>query len=192
MDKLSPETCLAPSIIDHRARETPDRIFAQLPKGETLREGFFALTYSALAKAVNHTAWWLDDILGHERSLAYIGENDFRYALIVFASVKTRRQLLVPFPANTQQGMLKLLDACGCQVVLGSGNGLTVWETIKEVKVNMKIIEVPGLDFFSHEKHDPKPYPYRITLEEGRKDLLYMLQTSGTVGFILSHMHLLR
>ena len=57
---------LVPAAIDFRAQATPDRIFAFLPKGDSLQDGFSPLTYAALAKAIDETAWWLDEMLGGE------------------------------------------------------------------------------------------------------------------------------
>ena len=45
-------------------RQTPGRVFAALAKGDKLEDGFFDLTYSAFAKAIDATAFWLDDALG--------------------------------------------------------------------------------------------------------------------------------
>lgn len=86
-----------PGIVDFRAQCSPERPFAFLPRSERLEDGFVPLTYAALAKAVDRTSWWLDEVLGGTVGggatprLPYIGENDIRYALLVIAAVKTKR-----------------------------------------------------------------------------------------------------
>lgn len=188
--KLTPETCLIPTIIEHRAQETPNRVFALLPKGPTLRDGWFELTYSALAKAVDRMAWWLHDTLDtaaaatdeqkeNTKSLTYVGANDIRYVFLTYAAVKSRRKLLIPFPANTVQGMSKLLAAADCRIALASGKGCEVWGKIQKVKPELRIVEIPEMEFFL-EKGEGEVFPYEVGLDEGRKDLLFMLQTSGS------------
>lgn len=188
--KLTPETCLIPTIIEHRAQETPNRVFALLPKGPTLRDGWFELTYSALAKAVDRMAWWLHDTLDtaaaaadeqkeNTKSLTYVGANDIRYVFLTYAAVKSRRKLLIPFPANTVQGMSKLLAAAECRVALASGKGCEVWGKIQKVKPELRIVEIPEMEFFLKEG-EGEVFPYEVGLDEGRKDMLFMLQTSGS------------
>lgn len=189
--KLTPETCLIPTIIEHRAQETPNRVFALLPKGPTLRDGWFELTYSALAKAVDRMAWWLHDTLDtaaaatadeqkeNTKSLTYVGANDIRYVFLTYAAVKSRRKLLIPFPANTVQGMSKLLAAADCRVALASGKGCEVWGKIQKVKPELRIVEIPEMEFFL-EEGEGDVFPYEVGLDEGRKDMLFMLQTSGS------------
>lgn len=189
--KLTPETCLIPTIIEHRAQETPNRVFALLPKGPTLRDGWFELTYSALAKAVDRMAWWLHDTLDtaaaaateeqkeNTKSLTYVGANDIRYVFLTYAAVKSRRKLLIPFPANTVQGMSKLLAAADCRIALASGKGCEVWGKIQKVKPELRIVEIPEMEFFLREG-EGEVFPYEVGLDEGRKDMLFMLQTSGS------------
>lgn len=57
MDAALKQEMLMPELIDQRASVTPDRTFAFLPKGQQLEDGFFPLTYGALANAVNAMAW---------------------------------------------------------------------------------------------------------------------------------------
>lgn len=186
--KLTPETCLIPTIIEHRAQETPNRVFALLPKGPTLRDGWFELTYSALAKAVDRMAWWLHDTLDiaaageqkeNTKSLTYVGANDIRYVFLTYAAVKSRRKLLIPFPANTVQGMSKLLAAADCRIALASGKGCEVWGKIQKVTPELRIVEIPEMEFFL-EEGEGEVFPYEVGLDEGRKDMLFMLQTSGS------------
>lgn len=89
---------LIPTMIDDRALETPNRQFAIIPKSDNLQDGFKSLSYQSYANAINKLSWWLEDRLGrsHEtdfETVAYIGPNDLRYAMLCTAAVKTHRQV---------------------------------------------------------------------------------------------------
>lgn len=82
--------------VDERARDTPERPYAIIPRSKKLDDGYVNFNYAQLAKAVDRMSWWLDQKLGKAVNLdviAYIGDNDLRYGLLYFAALKTRRQV---------------------------------------------------------------------------------------------------
>jgi len=90
MDTLPKDQWLLPAILDHRARTTPDDVYCMLPRGGNIKDGFFELTYAAMRRAVDRTAWWLDEVLGERithngsadtQAVPYIGPDDLRYFL---------------------------------------------------------------------------------------------------------------
>ena len=92
MEDVPKQQHLLPAAIDYRAKQSPDRIYAVLPKGDRLEDGFFDLTYAAFSKAVDAVARWLDDVLGAIPpesifngfpTVPYIGPDDFRYILLI-------------------------------------------------------------------------------------------------------------
>ena len=118
MDDIPLEQRYYPTAISYRADQTPNRIFAVLPKGDALEDGFFDLTYCALDKAIDKAAYWLDEHLssleqvngstngesngvtnGHSKAssttFCYVGPNDFRYVLFLAASLKTGRTVSI-------------------------------------------------------------------------------------------------
>lgn len=101
MEDIPAERQLIPGAVDYRSENDPNRPYAVLPNGDSLRDGFFTLTYRDLAKAVDATAWWLDDVLGETPTaesfptIPYVGMNDFRYVLLLMALLKTGRTVRV-------------------------------------------------------------------------------------------------
>lgn len=118
MDDIPLEQRYYPTAIAYRADQTPNRVFAVLPKGGALEDGFFDLTYRALDKAIDKAAYWLDEHLsrleqinGHANgetngvtnnhskasstTFCYVGPNDFRYVLFLAASLKTDRTVSI-------------------------------------------------------------------------------------------------
>ena len=113
MEDVPRDQRLIPSAVDYRFRTTPQRVFAFLPNGDALSDGFYPLNYDAFAAAVNRMAWWLDEVLGgkhtsseHFPAIAYVGPNDFRYVLLIVAAVKTKRKVCTP----TEPG--RILSSC--------------------------------------------------------------------------------
>lgn len=118
MDDIPLEQRYYPTAIAYRADQTPNRVFAVLPKGGALEDGFFNLTYRTLDKAIDKAAYWLDEhssrleqINGHANgetngvtnnhskasstTFCYVGPNDFRYVLFLAASLKTDRTVSI-------------------------------------------------------------------------------------------------
>lgn len=95
------EMCAAPEpandrllvdIIDGVALTNPDDAWLEYPTSATdYSAGFSTITYRSLANATNALAWHLHRNIspGTEfQTLAYIGPNDARYAVILYACIK--------------------------------------------------------------------------------------------------------
>ena len=79
------------STIDEIADVNPDKLCACIPRSPNLEEGFKDVTIADFARAIDRTAWWLQDLLGKSTTvgaLAYIGPFDLRYFILVAASAK--------------------------------------------------------------------------------------------------------
>lgn len=84
-----------PLMVQDRAKDTPDRTFAIIPKTDSIEDGYMNLTYSQLDRAVNKMSWWLETQLGKSKNfdtIAYMGTSDHRYTFLYLAVMKTRRQ----------------------------------------------------------------------------------------------------
>ena len=83
---------LGAQIVDHAAEQDPERLFAVIPKGPEISDGFQNLTMRGLAQAVNSVSLWIERTIGlsssHE-TLAYMGANDIRYCIFILACQKT-------------------------------------------------------------------------------------------------------
>ena len=87
-----------PTLIDEIATRRPDRPFLSLPiNDDDLSEGYRDFTYSNFARAVDRCAWWIVSLLGRyeseekrseTRTLAYVGPQDVRNALLMLGAVK--------------------------------------------------------------------------------------------------------
>ena len=79
-------------VIDQRARDTPQALYAEIPRSATsFEKGFRQVTYSAFANAINGVAWWLSQSLGpgnEFKTLVYLGPNDLRHNILLFGAVK--------------------------------------------------------------------------------------------------------
>lgn len=86
------------TLIDEIAARRPNRSFISLPiNNDDLSEGYRDLTYSDFARAVDRCAWWIVSKLGRResengrletRTLAYVGPQDVRYAVLILGAVK--------------------------------------------------------------------------------------------------------
>lgn len=82
-----------PNIVDRRAIEHPEAVFAEYPLSpRTYGHGFRGVTYRDLANVVNGLAHWLEKTLGvaaPSECLPYLGPNDVRYPALILAAIKT-------------------------------------------------------------------------------------------------------
>ncbi|KXT01991.1 hypothetical protein AC578_6536 [Pseudocercospora eumusae] len=177
-------------VLISRATHSPDRIFGLLPKGECLEDGFSQLTYAASNHAVDNLAFWIDQKFGGKveesdskkwPTIPYIGPNDIRYTLLTFAVMKAKRRLMLPLPSNTAEGMAKLLHSVGADTVLAGSTHTGVWEPTRSLLGYLNIVEIPEVKWLLETHHDVA-YPYTRSFEEGHKDTIWFLQTSGTTG----------
>ena len=83
---------LVPNIVDQRANDEPDMLYAEYPVSPMSYEGGYRrITYRELANAVNGISWWLHNVLGPGQdfeALAYIGPNDLRYPTLILGAAK--------------------------------------------------------------------------------------------------------
>ena len=83
---------LLASLVDQINETNPTRIFAVIPNGASVSDGFRPFTVGELARAVDYTARWIENILGRpsrRETLAYMATNDVRYFIFVLACNKT-------------------------------------------------------------------------------------------------------
>ncbi|KAK4496868.1 hypothetical protein PRZ48_011317 [Zasmidium cellare] len=156
MEDIPVEKRLLPAAIDYRAEHDPERVWGHYAKSDTdVTQGFSPITYKQLAKAIDATAWWLDETLGPAKegfpAIAYIGLEDLRYIILFHACIKTRRRILIPFPANTEEGLNKLLEAAKCETVLAPKEASHAWDKALKSIPTLSLVEVPPLNTFLHD-----------------------------------------
>ena len=95
------------NIIEEKAKWLSNHTFMRYPSANWELDGYHTITWKQYADAINKTAHWLDAELGKStdnETVAYLGLNDARYAIMLGAMVKTGRQ--VHFP-HTQSAWIR-------------------------------------------------------------------------------------
>ncbi|KXL48244.1 MAG: hypothetical protein FE78DRAFT_87403 [Acidomyces sp. 'richmondensis'] len=164
--------------VDEKAINEPEQIFCSYPRANNLND-LVDVRYRDFARATNHVAHWLDLKLGkYTKTFAYIGPSDVRYFILVIASSKTGRQILLPSPRNSVAGQLSLLDGTKCTTILHD------WSNNVNSLANerdLHILKVPSLEEILS-SDDLSVYPYDKTFDEGKTDPYVILHTSGSTG----------
>jgi len=178
---------LLTNLLDERARRTPDRIFAEVPNGQTLEHGFKDYTYAEMANAVNVMTHWLRSELekypdSGSGPIPYIGPNDLRYILILFAAQKVGRPMLVPLRYNNPEAQVSLIQQSKSKHLFSSACSKALWQpTLTALANNVAYSEVPPVAFFLY--HDPVPtIPMNRSWDEAKDEYMIILQSSGTTG----------
>lgn len=87
---------LLAKVVDDVASSDPDRVFAVIPNGHELSDGFLDLTMKGLSHGVNFLCAWIESTIGKAQTretLAYIGGSDIRYVMFLLACQKTGYQV---------------------------------------------------------------------------------------------------
>ncbi|TGO46436.1 hypothetical protein BCON_0325g00040 [Botryotinia convoluta] len=112
---------LLPHVIDGLALSNPTRIFASIPISNNLQDGFQDITYKDFARTVDKCSWWMEENLGRSETfetLNYVGPQDLRYIILLFAAIKTGYQMFFNSPQNSLEGHIALLESLECKILL--------------------------------------------------------------------------
>ena len=77
------------TIIDTRARETPNKVFCEILEDGWRDNGSRKITYAQLSRAVNRACWWFKEEFGLSNNFdafTYVGYNDLRYTIVMVAA----------------------------------------------------------------------------------------------------------
>ena len=182
MDLPSPFVCT--KAVEHRAAKDPDRAWVLMPKTDNLQEGYFIVTYVQLANAVDKVSWWLDENLPPQnKTLIYQGPNDVRWAFILFAAQKTRREFLVLNPNNSLDADMKLIGHTHGQKILVADEFASRFETWRRQRSDLESVTFPSLNHWLAEA-PTRRYHYEApsTAQEALKTPWLIMHTSGTTG----------
>ncbi|KAI8631702.1 acetyl-CoA synthetase-like protein [Xylariaceae sp. FL1651] len=170
-------------IPDELAEAVPEHPLFSLAKTEHPRDGFTDVSASCFANAINRAAWWLSESLGQPSNfdtVAYIGSNDIRYLLFMFAAIKVGYKMLFTSPRNNLDGHLNVLEKSDCQIFLAASDLNTNVQPILEQR-QMRTLVVPKLN----ELLDSSPvpvYPYTKLFDDALHDPCLVLHTTGSTG----------
>ena len=91
-----PDDCghrLVPTVVDDIAAALPQKPFISLANTANPKDGFKDITYDAFARAVDRSAWWIEQNLGRsstfETLFTYLEPQDLRHGILVLAAIKT-------------------------------------------------------------------------------------------------------
>jgi hypothetical protein len=96
-----PEPRLIATVISERAKNSPQSIWASIPKSPTDASiGFEDITFARFNYAITRAAQWLQKTLGPQdslppKALAYIGPPDTRYIILTIAAIKTGSKVCI-------------------------------------------------------------------------------------------------
>lgn len=84
---------LIPQVIDEIASTDPLREAFQFPRTDNPKDGWRSMTFKDYANAINRCARMINEICGEAiegsfPTIAYIGPQDARYVVMIFAAVK--------------------------------------------------------------------------------------------------------
>nr|AIT18914.1 chitinase [Hirsutella thompsonii] len=180
----TPETRLVTEIIDHVAVTNPDAVWLEYPSSaDDYSQGFDAITYRSLASAINSLAWFLNDSIKKERNfptMAYIGPNDARYAVVAYACIKAGfKVVLFSSPRNGVSAHIDLFNAVDCSILATVEPRPPVVNHILS-EHSIQVLSLPTLQELLNAQ--VTPFPYAKTYAEARCDPFLVIHTSGSTG----------
>ncbi|KAI9745048.1 MAG: hypothetical protein M1818_001326 [Claussenomyces sp. TS43310] len=168
-------------IPDELAGVVPNHPLFSYPKTSKPQDGFVDVSSKRFANSINRTSWYLATLLGTPHNfdtVGYMGPNDIRYFLFMFAAVKVGYKMLFLSPRNNLEGHLNVLEGVDCQIFLRAQN-----PNVEQIlsKRPMRTSIVPELEDLLDEI-PVKVYSYSKTFEEARMDPCLVLHTTGSTG----------
>jgi acyl-CoA synthetase (AMP-forming)/AMP-acid ligase II len=83
------------TAIEEKARRLANHTVFRYPTVQWETDGYRNLTWSQWSNAINKVAFWLDEHLNNadSKTVAYLGPDDIRYAILMPAMIKTGRRV---------------------------------------------------------------------------------------------------
>ncbi|KAH7084377.1 hypothetical protein FB567DRAFT_629884 [Paraphoma chrysanthemicola] len=173
---------LIPNVVDELARDDPDRIVYELADADDVTKPFEKISAWRFANAINRAAKWLHDTLGKQDStptVGYLGPQDLRYLILVVATIKAGYKILLISNRNSIEGDVAVIKATECTRWLVPSHGTNIHRLADSV--SLTLYDFPDLKFFTDATPAPH-FPYGKSWEQGRKDTLWIVHTSGSTG----------
>jgi len=173
---------LFPSEIDRQAKQTPNKVFASIPRSSDLCKGFQDVTIKDFARSINRLVAYLEPLIGYSKTfntVAYFGPPDLRYLIVVIAVNKLGHKSLLSAPRNSQLMHRHLLNAMECHTILHAhqtdvSSMVGTHEAVRHA--------IPELGDLLWAEGEPPHYPFTKTFEEAKNDPFLVLHTSGSTG----------
>ena len=86
---------LIPTVIDQRANDYPERVFASFGIDDEF-SSYRDVTYGQLSKAIDRLSWWIANEIGTSESfgtICYLGKASILNFMLIVSAVKTGHQV---------------------------------------------------------------------------------------------------
>ncbi|KAJ5748104.1 uncharacterized protein N7511_009800 [Penicillium nucicola] len=183
---MGQEKRLLATSVDDYAKHNPNNLFAVIPQGSELSQGFRRLTMKDLAQAVNGMCWYIEEIIGPAQSpeaLAYMGSNDVRYFIFMLACQKTGYQAFLPSTRNSDEAHVHLLTVTGCTKFFFSEERQARTLEIQGLSSTpLAIFQLPALESVLSDERGLHHYSYNKSYSDAENDTTCIIHSSGTTG----------
>lgn len=172
-------------LIENIAKNEPERPFQFIPSGDKAQDGWKPVTFVQLNNAINYMAHSLSNTITRSPddeefpTIAYIGSNDMRYTVMLFACIKAGFKALFISPRNTPMVQLSLFEATRCNALYYSESMSAAISPCLD-QLSMQSFTIESLDHFLNV--ESSPFPYNRSIDQSRFDPLVVLHTSGSTG----------
>ncbi|TGO16657.1 hypothetical protein BTUL_0025g00110 [Botrytis tulipae] len=174
---------LLPHVVDGLALSNPTRVIASIPLSIDIQDEFRDITYKHFARSIDTCSWWMEKNLGRSETfetLDYVGPQDLRYIISLFAAIKAGYQIFFNPPQNGLEGHITLLESLKCKILLVPEKLLAITQSLLS-KRQMRTLRIQNLQHLLSES-SVTSYPYTKTFEQAKHEPFVVLHTSGSTG----------
>ncbi|KAF3384527.1 Iterative polyketide synthase CazM [Penicillium rolfsii] len=176
---------LLSKVVDDAAQREPERVFAVIPRGLNIADGFQNLTMKGLSHIVNSLCWWIENTIGPATSrerLAYFGMNDVRYCAFILACQKLGYEAFLPSTRNSDDAHVHLLQAADCtKIFFTEERRIRVLE-IQNLCTNVEIFSIPTLQQMLADANGRRSYIFQEAYDDVEDHTICIIHSSGTTG----------
>ncbi|KAL5339881.1 NRPS-like enzyme [Aspergillus crustosus] len=184
MDSSVGQRILA-ALVEEYAQSTPGRLFATIPQGPVVADGFRQVTFRQLADAVNAMAWWIEEHIGkngNKETVAYMAGNDIRYYIFILACTKTGHTPFLPSTRLSDEAYQHVLNATNCHHIVYSRETSRRTMEIKAFRPDTLYLDVPSVSDMLDATLEPEHYRFTKTFEDLEDEVTFIIHSSGTTG----------
>ncbi|KAF2098480.1 acetyl-CoA synthetase-like protein [Rhizodiscina lignyota] len=174
------------ALVDQHAIHRPETVLYTIFLSQHLKASRRDVTAKQFADAVDRAAGHLRAAVGpaaakqETRKIAYIGPNDLRYVILMFAAVKVNCVMLYLSPRNSLEAQIHLIDKVGCSVFATPAKRLYGVDAILKSRPLEEIL-IPELEAML-DGPAPEHIPFTKDFEDIRRKPLVILHSSGTTS----------
>lgn len=88
---------------------------------------------------------------------------------------------MLPLDQNSRAGHLGVLAATDCKTLLASQSHLDNWNALRPEIDSFQVFVIPELEYFL-KLEETKVYPFDLSWEDIKDDVMLILHTSGSTG----------